>query len=1030
MSYKCGICNRKVLSNCIYCDFCKCWIHKKCVNLSEKDLSELAKDTEVWFCKKCYRNIFPFYDLNNEEFLMYRNNLKEHSVEMYESCNLLNNQDNNNDLTFEDLDSNTFEINVSSKYLLEEEFCKIFSNRKYDSIETPTNKETLNIMHLNCRSIKRNYDSVFELLNNLNFKFDIIAISESWFNKNDDVSLYNIQGYNSFICNRESKQGGGVVLYVLDVFSCKLNKELTFVIDDQLEIVTVEVRGNKGKKFTVGCLYRSPNVSVASFNITFSEYLSKIQVNGSICYLCGDYNINLLNHEKHEETEIFMNNLFSYSFFPLITKPSRITSASATLIDNIFTNNSIQKMHLNTGLVINDTSDHLPIFCIYNLKCHSKIKKSYKRRLINSSTLLLLKHKLEETFVDYNMNDNENINQSYTSFVSKFNEVFEETYPWVNCEESGKGKSCFKPWFSKGLKNSCKKKNQLYKQFLTKRSDKNLTRYKQYKNKLTSLIRSSEKIYYEQELCKSKSDIKSTWKVLNQVMNRGKTGNSIVSSFQYEGKEIDNGKEIVNNFNEYFSNIGTKLAKSIPNIPGKRVTDYITNRNKNTIFLTPVTEQEILGIVRLFKNKYSCGYDNVSMNVIKNVITSIVKPLVHICNLSLKNGCFPDDMKIAKILPIYKAGDKNVFSNYRPISLLSQFSKILEKVFSNRLTKFLNVNDIICKEQYGFRNSHSTELAILEMIEKIADAMENKKYALGIFVDLKKAYDTLNSDVLLEKLNFYGIRGIALKWISSYLENRSQYVCYNNVNSYKKVVTCGIPQGSILGPILFTLYINDLPNASKLLKFVLFADDTNIFYSHFSEKQLKATVNLELEKVNSWFKLNKLSLNVSKTKFIIFGNKNVSHDFEIKICNSPIDRVCNMRFLGVIIDAKLNWDSHIHMLKTKIARNIGILNKVRNIINEETKLMLYSTLILPYINYCSSIWGNTYRSRINQLYVLQKKALRIVANVPKLSHTTPLFLKYKCLKLEDIVKFNVNIVMYKAFHMQLPRNLQCLFFES
>ena len=256
------------------------------------------------------------------------------------------------------------------------------------------------------------------------------------------------------------------------------------------------------------------------------------------------------------------------------------------------------------------------------------------------------------------------------------------------------------------------------------------------------------------------------------------------------------------------------------------------------------------------------------------------------------------------------------------------------------------------------------------MIEKIADAIVNKKYALGIFVDLKKAYNTLNYEVLLEKLNFYGIRGIALKWISSYLENRSQYVCYNNVNSYKKVVTCGIPQGSILGPTLFTLYINDLPNASKLLKFVLFADDTNIFYSHFSEKQLKETVNFELENVNSWFKLNKLSLNVSKTKFIIFGNKNVSDGFEIKICNSSIDRVCNIRFLRVIIDAKLNWDSHIHMLKTKISRNIGILNKVRNIVNEETKLMLYSTLVLPYINHCSSIWGNIYRSRINQLYVL------------------------------------------------------------
>ena len=267
----------------------------------------------------------------------------------------------------------------------------------------------------------------------------------------------------------------------------------------------------------------------------------------------------------------------------------------------------------------------------------------------------------------------------------------------------------------------------------------------------------------------------------------------------------------------------------------------------------------------------SCGYDGLSMHLLKRIIHPLVTPITHICNLSLSTGIFPNSLKIAKIIPIYKKDDASQIKNYRPISLLPVISKILEKIAYERLYKFLIDNHILNPVQFGFRKGFSTDFAIIQTCDKIINSLANKMHIIGVFMDLSKAFDTINHEILLKKLHNYGIRGTVLSWFRDYLFHRQQYVAFHSSTSSKSYITCGVPQGSILGPLLFLIYINDIIKSSSLLTYVLFADDTSVFYSHKCLNTLVNTLNSELAKISTWFKCKKLSLNIDKTCFINFN---------------------------------------------------------------------------------------------------------------------------------------------------------------
>ena len=375
--------------------------------------------------------------------------------------------------------------------------------------------------------------------------------------------------------------------------------------------------------------------------------------------------------------------------------------------------------------------------------------------------------------------------------------------------------------------------------------------------------------------------------------------------------------------------------------------------------------------------------------------TGSTQKITYICNLSFATGIFPDAMKIAKVIPIYKTGAKGEFNNYRPISLLPQFSKILEKLFDDRLEQFISKNNILTDCQFGFRTGRSSTMAIVNFMEKITNSLDDMKAVISVFIDLKKAFDTIDHTILLQKLNHYGIRGIVNQWICSYLTYRKQYVQIKGTKSTLERIICGVPQGSILGPTLFNLYLNDICNVSSILEFTLFADDTNIIYSHDSTTLLCNTLNTELEKLNAWFNLNKLSINLQKTNYTTFSTNNSDSTIQIAINGSNIEKVNSTKYLGVYIDHYLNWKDHIAYISSKLSKSTAVIHKTSHVLDTKTLTLLYNAIIFPYLNYCMEVWGNTYETNLYSLFIKQKKAIRIVCHAKYLDHTSRLFHKLR-----------------------------------
>ncbi|PNF17558.1 hypothetical protein B7P43_G15556, partial [Cryptotermes secundus] len=500
-----------------------------------------------------------------------------------------------------------------------------------------------------------------------------------------------------------------------------------------------------------------------------------------------------------------------------------------------------------------------------------------------------------------------------------------------------------------------------------------------------------------------------------------KSVNEDIESLNIEGKSTNNPQAIASAFNEYFLSLAEKTYSNNNN---NNNPIYCLSRAFNNSFpninLKFSTRKEIENIIKSLKPKNSHGYDEISTKLLKASSVYISSPLNHLCNKSLSSGTFPQRLKYAVMKPLFKKGERKCISNYRPISILTSFSKVFEKVMYNRLLEHLNSNNILVKEQFGFRKDLTTEKATYELTNDILSALNDRLIVGGIFCDLAKAFDCVNHDILLSKLNFYGITGKANEWIKSYLKNRYQRVEINNKNSSHNafsnwgIIKHGVPQGSILGPLLFLLYINDLSKTiNNKSKPILYADDTSIIFKNSKFENFKNDINIVFEALNRWFEANLLSLNFDKTHYISFTTKNNHQiDLDISYANKLICKVLDTKFLGIHVDSTLSWKIHIEQIIPKLNAACYAMRSIKPFMSQETLKMVYHAYFHSIMNYGLIFWGNSSHSVI--IFKIQKNIIRIITGCRSRDSCRELFKKLKILPLQS--QYILSLLLFVVYN--------------
>ncbi len=992
----CSKCNRDIFirprHNAYHykCSMCSKYYHKFCIYVDKALAKRIKDNTDVYICNSCFQNIFPFHYLSNFEF---KRTLFVNDVHDFENLPDLADVEIYND------HDNPFHTFKSSPYITADKFHRY----NFDC-------SSLSLLHVNLNSLNTNsLDNLTTLIQPLKANLNFIAISETRFNSKTDFANFKIPGYKPLdidLVDNSPTLAGGVALFHEQNLNVIPRPDLKIKLD-YVENIWVElIQPGNTKNIIVGVVYRHPRKIVSeieNFTDALNDTLLKINSESKTSYFCGDLNLNLIDYCNNTHISNFVDMIYSNSFFPCITKPTRIVPHhTPSLIDHIYSNS--MSSYIKSGICLYPIADgHLPVFCVSDTKLH-KIKKNciirdYKK--FNKEEFL--RH-LQFAFCDFNekTKDTTDVNELYNLFHDTFSLTLNDHAP-IKKLSVRQQKIMLRPWLTRGILNSIKNKTKMHKSHYIFGDILMRTFYKKYCNTLKRCIEKSKINHYQMTFENLKNDIKKTWKTINEIVNIKSKNYSSPNLIKINDENITDPKLISNLFNDYFKNVGPNLARAIPR-SRSNFKDFLGEKNRNKFRIKTCTENEIGMLITNLKLSNSEGIDNIPTRIVKISNHLISSHLARIFNLSIKTATFPDRLKYAKIIPIYKADKRTILSNYRPISILSPISKLIERLIFNNLLRFLLDNNILFKYQFGFRENYSTELALVEISDKIYKSLDNSEFFFALYLDLSKAFDTVDFDILLYKLKHYGIRGSAHQWFKSYLTNRTQQVEIDGCTSDSLITVCGVPQGSVLGPLLFLLYINDLPNSTSKFNFRLFADDTKIYVSHSNLSEIQQIINSEIPKITDWLSANKLSPNLSKTKYVLFKDPHKVENLELKVelSNSIINRAYFAKHLGIIFDSDMSWKSQCKAVSLKISRAVGILYKLKNYANLKILRNIYFATLYCHLNYGILSWGAAALKHINPIQVKQNLFLKIMYKLDMMYNTNRLYFNFKFLKINEI----------------------------
>lgn len=874
----------------------------------------------------------------------------------------------------------------------------------FDSPETD-----FNFIHINVRSIYKNFLNVVSYLEYLGKSFDVIALSET--NVIHNVCDFQLRGYS--LCYNESKinKCDGFIFYVrTDLLT---NMEIIQINSSKFLIVYIK---KCDKLLTVLGTYRCHDIKIPDFIGDVEKLLCQVKLGRSITVFSGDININLLS-KNCKNVQRYLNCLSESGLESMINKVTRVAGDNGSCLDHIFVKPSGgQRENIKAMILRGSHSDHSPT--LLNICLTAKTGQENYKFIKKFDEQKMIAYLSEESW-DSILNEND-VNFCAAKFVRILKEYIERstTTKYVKCKNRIK-----QPWMTSELLKCIRERDRLKKISSLQPNNVGLkNNFINYRKNVTKLLHKAKAEYYK-EMFGNNMDTKRTWELIKKSTNDVKVKTKISRIITEDNVELDSDRDISEEFNRYFSEIGKKLAKNMKSI---NQTDHPNQAHHvaESFFLQPVSENEIIEIIASLKNGCSHIGDGISNNILKITHQFLIKPFKYLINLIFSKGFYPDCFKNAVIIPLHKAGSRYMVSNYRPISLINNLNKVIEKCIKRRLCHFLNEKNLLSNKQFAYKQGYSTEDALISVTDLVVTGLSNSEKSIAIFLDLAKAFDTVSHRILIEKLEWKGVRGLPLDLFKSYLNNRKQSVKVGEIQSSSREVESGVPQGTVLGPLLFSVYIDGLLSLLPDADVISYADDTVIIVKDKKWTETFKKAEKALCRIKSWLDTNLLSLNIDKTNFICFSLTKASAPVENTItihknncnnqtcnCELNIKSVTNTKYLGVYIDQHLKWDFHVEYVTKKIRKLFYKFYILRQYLPRSTLLNIYKALAESVLNYGICVWGATYESVLTSLMIAQKTILKICMFKSRMYPTQILFTEAKVLTLRKLyVKAVVRIL--------------------
>jgi hypothetical protein len=876
------------------------------------------------------------------------------------------------------------------------------------------NHNSINILNLNIRSYNKHIDELMIILNSYCVKFDIIVLTETW---TDERSvIVSMDGYDVFVSKCSRNQNDGVIVYVNNCFAvCDEDVCLFGATSIRLNITF------GGEQLCLIAVYRTPSAQLEPFIDDLELFLTN-RSRDRAYWLVGDINCCILPGNQNQTAQKYLDALYEAGFISCIDIPTRITANTESCIDHIFTD--LKDTGLIRSAVIRcDMTDH--DFTVCQIPC--KNNTSLKGRKVNVSSLDECLASQLISVCDWSaVTSIDDVNSSCCVFVEKLQNVIAQSIKFKHISSKC---TKLKPWISSGLINSIRHRDKLSKKL--KKQPFNVTlraQYKNYRNQLSCLIKSAKENYYRNKIIEVRNNNKMLWRNITEIIGLSKKERGFPIEHFMKGKTNIHNKDILqaaNTLNEYYVGVGASLASAVPPVSEYEVNDanHVTDSNFR---LMPISDEDLVCLIKNLKGGSAPGVDNIPASLIKKNVEFLKKPLLHIINNSILQGIFPNLFKIGKVIPIYKAGPKNHFVSYRPITLASVLSKLIEAAVRQQLENYLIINNILYQNQFGFRKDKNLNDNLFLLTKQIHNAIEHNKKALLVFIDLAKAFDTVDRGLLLNKLEYIGVQGTSLKWFADYLSDRSQVVSILNQTSVAMNIDYGVIQGSTLGPLLFLVYINNLGKLKVDNGHIfLYADDTALLFHGDCWEEVYDSAERGLASVKRWFDQNRLTINLQKTKCLPISIRAdgdpVDRCLRLHVCGAPrecitcecVERVSEYKYLGVIFDNRLRWAPHVQYVRNKLRKFIFIFSTLSRILTPDLVKQIYYAYIQSLLQYGIIAWGGGYKTVLSPLSIIQKIIIKTALNRPRMYSTDALFQEFKVSTVTQLYIKTLILYIYK-----------------